>query len=50
MLSEAEVMRELRGAVAIAVQKGNANIILAEYYRAMGAAARSGRGMTTVAA
>ena len=50
MLSEKEVMRELRGAVAIAVQKGNANIILAEYYRAMGAAARSDRGMTTVAA
>src|ERR1700743_1703250 len=44
MLSESEVMRELKGSVAIAVQKGNANIILAEYHRAMGAAARSGRG------
>ena len=45
MLSEAEVMRELKGAVAIAVQKGNANIVLAEYYRAVGAAARSDRGL-----
>ena len=50
MLSEKEVMRELRGSVAIAVQKGNANIILAEYHRAMSAAARSGRGMAVSAA
>ena len=50
MLSEKEVRRELRGSVAIAVQKGNANIILAEYHRAMSAAARSGRGMAALAA
>jgi hypothetical protein len=50
MLSEKEVMRELRGSVAIAVQKGNANIILAEYHRAMGAAARSNRGRAAFAA
>ena len=52
MLSEKEVMRELRGSVAIAVrvQKGNANIILAEYHRAMSAAARTGRGMAVLAA
>ena len=50
MLSEKEVMRELRGSVAIAVQKGNANIILAEYHRAMSAATRSGRGMGAFAA
>ena len=40
----------MRGSVAIAVQKGNANIILAEYHRAMCAAARSGRGMAVSAA
>ena len=50
MLSEKEVMRELRGSVAIAVQKGNANIILAEYHRAMSAAARSDRGMAALTA
>ena len=50
MLSEEEVRKELRGSVAIAVQKGNANIILAEYHRAMSAAARSGRGMAALAA
>ena len=50
MLSEESVRKELRGSVAIAVQKGNANIILAEYHRAMSAAARSGRGMAVSAA
>ena len=50
MLSEEEVRKELRGWVAIAVQKGNADIILAEYYRAMGAAAKSGRGFAALAA
>ena len=50
MLSEEEVMRELRGSVAIAVQKGNANIMLAEYHRAMSAAARRGRGTAALAA
>ena len=44
MLSEKEVMRELGGSVAIAVQKGNANIMLAEYGRATSAAARGYRG------
>ena len=33
MLSEEEVRKELIGSVAIAVQKGNANIMLAEYHR-----------------
>ncbi len=50
MLSEKEALRELKGAVAIAVQKGNANIILAEYHRAMSAAARRGRGIAALAA
>jgi hypothetical protein len=50
MLSEKEVMRELRGSVLIAVQKGNANIILAEYHRAMSAPARSDRGMAVLLA
>ena len=50
MLSDEEVRKELKGSVAIAVQKGNANIFLAEYYRAMSAAARSGRGLTSSAA
>ena len=50
MLSEEEVSQELRGSVLIAVQKGNANIILAEYYRAMDAAARSDRGLAAFAA
>ena len=34
----------------IAAQKGNANIMLAEYYRAMSAAARSDRGFAALAA
>ena len=50
MLSESEVRKELRGSVAIAVQKGNANIILAEYNRAKAAAARSDRGLGALAA
>src|ERR1700721_1171492 len=45
ILSEEEGRKELRESVAIAVQKGNANIILAEYHRATSTAARSGRGM-----
>ena len=49
-LSEEEVRKELRESVAIAVQRGNANIMLAEYYRAMGAAARSDRGLAAFAA
>src|ERR1700728_3816895 len=36
--TEEEVRKELRGSVAIAIQKGNANIMLAEYRRAMGVA------------
>src|ERR1700722_5654265 len=35
MLSEESVRKELRESVAIAVQRGNANIMLAEYHRAM---------------
>ena len=50
MLSESEVRKELRGSVAIAVQKSNANIILAEYNRAKAAAARSDRGLAAGAA
>jgi len=50
MFTEEEVRKELRGSVAIAVQKGNANIMLAEYRRAMGAAARSNRGRAAFAA
>ena len=50
MLSEEEVRKELGGSAAISVQKGNANIMLAEYYRAMGAAARSDRGLAALAA
>ncbi len=36
--------------LAIAIQKGNANIILAEYNRAKAAAARSDRGLGALAA
>ena len=50
MLSESEVRKELRESVAIAVQKGNANIMLAEYNRAKAAAARSDRGLAAGAA
>ena len=50
MLSESEVRKELKQSVAIAVQKGNANIILAEYYRAKAAAASSDRRLAALAA
>ena len=40
----------MRESVAITEQKGNANIMLAEYYRTMGAAARSDRGLAAFAA
>ena len=43
-LSAKEVRRELEQSVAIAVQRGNANIMLAEYGRATSAAARGYRG------
>ncbi len=43
-------MRELRDSVAIAVQEGNANIILAEYRRAMRAGASRVRDMAALAA
>ena len=49
MLSESEVRKELKESVAIAIQKGNANIMLAEYNRAKAAAARSDRRLATLA-
>src|ERR1700753_1526479 len=39
--SEKEVRQQLEESVAIAVQRGNANIMLAAYYRATSAAARA---------
>ena len=44
-MTKEEMRKELRGAVAIAVQKGNANVMLGEYCRAMGAATRADRGL-----
>ena len=43
-VSEKEMRRELEESVAIAVQRGNADIMLAEYSRATRAAARGNRG------
>src|SRR6202046_5241892 len=40
LLSSEEIRKELTGSVAIAVQKGNAKILLAEYHRAVSGAAR----------
>src|ERR1700733_14027579 len=42
---EEEIRKELTGSVAIAVQKGNAKILLAEYHRAVSGAARCGKGV-----
>ena len=50
MVSEQEVLKEIRESVAIAVQKGNANILLDEYGRAKGAAARCDRNLAALAA
>ena len=49
-VSEKEIKRELEELVAIAVQRGNANIMLAEYSRATRAAARGYRGSAASAA
>src|ERR1700685_2230789 len=45
LLSSEEIRKELTGSLAIAVQKGNAKILLAEYHRAVSGAARYGKGM-----
>ena len=50
MMDEEEVRKELKGSVAVAIQKGNARILLTEHYRAVSAAARSGRGQSVFAA
>ncbi len=50
MVSEWEVKQQLDESVVIAVQRGDARIILAEYYRAMSAAARGNRGSAASAA
>ena len=50
LLSSEEIRKELTGSVAIAVQKGNAKILLAEYYRAVSGAARYGKGLTAFTA
>ena len=49
-LSAKEVRRELEESVAIAVQRGNANIMLAEYGKPTSAAARGNRGSAASAA
>jgi len=49
-VSAMEIRRELEESVAIAVQRGNANIFLAEYSRATSAAARGNRGSAASAA
>ena len=48
--SEKEIRRELEESVAIAVQRGNADIMLAEYFSATSAAARGNRGSAASAA
>ena len=49
-VSEKEIRRELEESVAIAVQRGNADIMLAEYFSATSAAARGNRGSAASAA
>ena len=50
LLSSEEIRKELTGSVAIAVQKGNAKILLAAYHRAVGGAARHGKGLAAFTA
>ena len=50
LLSAEEIRKELTGSVAIAVQKGNAQILLAEYQRAVSGAARHDRGLAAFTA
>src|SRR5271170_6567546 len=50
MLTEEEIREELRGSVAIAIQKGNAMIMLSAYHKAIGVSARTRRGFAAVAA
>jgi len=50
MLTEEEIREELRGSVAIAIQKGNAMIMLSAYHKAIGVSARTRRGFGAVAA
>jgi hypothetical protein len=50
LLSSEEIRKELTGSVAIAVQKGNAKILLAAYHRAVGGAAGYGKGLAAFTA